>query len=280
MKFRQKAYTGKTEVGSRVIRFAKKHPVVPISTLALGVSSANLAVNTSRHKEAKKYQQDQLKAMESLTKALGKVDNSLQKGHEETAKDSAETEGNKLKRLRLFSIESGGYLRFRLKESNERIWENNLRNCLEDIADRSIFLNPDVKTDFIEELKSKPVKKETTEIEQTENSKSVTQEVQISSNSLGLACDMNSNPGSYTVSVFSKCNVLILYINKPSEDELKTLDNILDKYCQIYSNSDYISERISKNVYLVQVKLDEKGSNYLASQLLESGIKINILTEE
>ena len=61
--FRQKEF-GKTK---EVIKFIKKFPTVPLSAATLGISSANLAVNTRRHKEAGEYQKEQLKAMEGLT---------------------------------------------------------------------------------------------------------------------------------------------------------------------------------------------------------------------
>lgn len=95
--FRQKEF-GKTK---EVIKFIKKFPTVPLSAATLGISSANLAVNTRRHKEAGEYQKEQLKAMGGLTDALTGVDKTLRKSEISGKKDAG-----KDKRKKLFSINS------------------------------------------------------------------------------------------------------------------------------------------------------------------------------
>lgn len=99
--FRQKEF-GKAK---EVAEFIKKFPTVPLSAGTLGISSANLYVNSKRHKEANEYQKDQLKAMSGLTKALTGVDKTL-RNVESKEKDDAK---KIIRRKKLFSIESGNY---------------------------------------------------------------------------------------------------------------------------------------------------------------------------
>lgn len=107
IKFKKKEYSKATGTGRRVINFVKEHPMIAISSTGLGISGTNLAVNASRHREAKKYQENQLKAMDDLTKALGKVDKSLKNTTPGQVKPAEET--TRIGRLKLFSIEDGGY---------------------------------------------------------------------------------------------------------------------------------------------------------------------------
>lgn len=95
--FRQKEF-GKTK---EVIGFVKKFPTVPLSAATLGVSTANLAVNTKRHREAGEYQKEQLKAMNGLTDALTGVDKTLR-----DSEISGKKNAGKEKRKKLFSINS------------------------------------------------------------------------------------------------------------------------------------------------------------------------------
>ena len=74
IKFRQKQF-GK---GEEVVRFIKT-PGGIISLSALGVSSANLATNASRHKSDKKYQTKQIESMDKLSKSISKLDKDLDK---------------------------------------------------------------------------------------------------------------------------------------------------------------------------------------------------------
>ena len=269
IKFRQKAYTGKTET---IVGLLKKHPTLAVSTVGLGVSGANLGVNMSRHKEAKRYQKEQLKAMDKLTDVLGKVDKSLDTINTPKHK----LEDDKPKRFKFFSIETGGFKRFKIKETSSR--EKNLREWLSKVTLESMFYNPEeIGVDFLTTLSESSIKKESETYMETGDSETKIQSVQVSSTPEGIAYEENSNPEEYPVSVFSKNNVLVLYVNNPNPGELQTLNNILDKYCEISKDSDYISERVSKNTFLVQVKL---GHDYkvLAKKLLESGIRFNILT--
>ena len=103
IKFKKKEYSKATGTGRRVMNFVKEHPMIAISSTGLGISGTNLAVNASRHREAKKYQENQLRAMDDLTKALGKVDKSLKN----TTPVKPVEETTRIGRLKLFSIEDG-----------------------------------------------------------------------------------------------------------------------------------------------------------------------------
>ncbi|MBP3732553.1 MAG: hypothetical protein J6I84_04830 [Bacilli bacterium] len=77
IKFRQKKF-GKVE------KFLKT-PAGIISTTGLAVSSANLTTNVSRHRNDKKYQENQIEAMNKLTssiKGLDKTVKGVEKGKE------------------------------------------------------------------------------------------------------------------------------------------------------------------------------------------------------
>lgn len=75
-KFRQKSFTNIIQGAKKLV---KRSPIFPISTLSLGVSSANLALNQKRKKQDTKYQTEQLEAMKHLTDSLNKVDKSIGK---------------------------------------------------------------------------------------------------------------------------------------------------------------------------------------------------------
>lgn len=75
-KFRKKDFS---EIIKDVKSLVKRSPILPISTLSLGVASTNLALNQKRKKQDEIYQREQLDAMKRLTNSLNKVDKSLEK---------------------------------------------------------------------------------------------------------------------------------------------------------------------------------------------------------
>jgi hypothetical protein len=75
IKFRLKNFSKSGEV----VKFIKT-PAGIISTTALGVSSANLATNASRHRSDRAYQDKQIKAMDKLTRSINGLDNTVKKG--------------------------------------------------------------------------------------------------------------------------------------------------------------------------------------------------------
>ena len=105
IKFKQKECSGKAKV-TETIKYVKQHPTLPIAVASLGIAGTNLAVNARRHKEASEYQEKQLNAMNKLTKALGKVDDTISQQSQNIKKDESKKPFFQFKK---FSIEEGGY---------------------------------------------------------------------------------------------------------------------------------------------------------------------------
>lgn len=57
--------------------FIKRHPTVPISAASLGVSSVNMGTNMSRHDKDRVYQEQELKAINTLSNNLLSVNKTL-----------------------------------------------------------------------------------------------------------------------------------------------------------------------------------------------------------
>jgi signal transduction protein with GAF and PtsI domain len=85
IKYRQKIYAAAPAgilgsakaTGGKAVKWVKENPALALSGASLGVATGNFAINARRHGEAKKYQKQQLQAMDRLTKALGGVENSM-----------------------------------------------------------------------------------------------------------------------------------------------------------------------------------------------------------
>ena len=77
IKFRQKVFGTKTR---EVVKFIKS-PQGMISTTALTVATTNMATNVSRHSNDKKYQTQQIDAMNNLTKSITGLDNTVKKNN-------------------------------------------------------------------------------------------------------------------------------------------------------------------------------------------------------
>lgn len=63
----------KFKEGKEILRYVSKHPTLPISATALGVSLANLSTNAERRKDAEKQNKEQIKAMNKLSESMSKV---------------------------------------------------------------------------------------------------------------------------------------------------------------------------------------------------------------
>ena len=81
IKFRLKNFSKSGEV----VKFMRT-PQGIIATTALGVSSANLATNASRHRSDRAYQDKQIEAMDKLTRSIRGLDNTVKKS--EVGKES------------------------------------------------------------------------------------------------------------------------------------------------------------------------------------------------
>jgi flagellar basal body rod protein FlgC len=82
IKFRLKTFSGRSK---EVVKFVKT-PQGIVAMTALGVSSANLATNASRHRNDRAYQDKQIEAMDKLTRSIRGLDNTVKKS--EVKKDS------------------------------------------------------------------------------------------------------------------------------------------------------------------------------------------------
>jgi hypothetical protein len=63
----------KFKQGKVFFDYIEKHPTLPISSMALGVSLANLSTNSERRKDAEKQNKEQIKAMNKLSDSMSKV---------------------------------------------------------------------------------------------------------------------------------------------------------------------------------------------------------------
>ena len=81
IKFRLKNFSKSGEI----IKFVKTpRGMVAVSTL--GVTSANLITNSSRHKNDRAYQEKQIEAMDKLTRSINGLDNTVKKSEADKSK--------------------------------------------------------------------------------------------------------------------------------------------------------------------------------------------------
>ena len=81
IKFRLKNFSKSGEV----IKFVKT-PRGMIAVSTLGVTSANLITNASRHKNDRAYQDKQIEAMDKLTRSIKGLDNTVKKNEADKSK--------------------------------------------------------------------------------------------------------------------------------------------------------------------------------------------------
>jgi hypothetical protein len=81
IKFRLKNFSRSKEV----VKFVKT-PQGIVAMSALGVSSANLATNASRHRNDRAYQDKQIEAMDKLTRSIKGLDNTVKKSEADKSK--------------------------------------------------------------------------------------------------------------------------------------------------------------------------------------------------
>jgi hypothetical protein len=81
IKFRLKNFSKSGEV----IKFVKT-PRGMIAVSTLGVTSANLVTNASRHKNDRAYQDKQIEAMDKLTRSIKGLDNTVKKSEADKSK--------------------------------------------------------------------------------------------------------------------------------------------------------------------------------------------------
>jgi hypothetical protein len=94
----------------------------------------------------------------------------------------------------------------------------------------------------------------------------------------GIRYSVDGDPKKHVVSILFSGNSAALYINKANSREIQIIDLVLDKYCREYRNADYRSEKISSGTYFVDVRLISGYEFLIGILLINSGIKLNILT--
>lgn len=97
---------------------------------------------------------------------------------------------------------------------------------------------------------------------------------------IGTLFSVDSDPKRCTINLLLRGNVLVMLVTKPSNLELTKINNVLDKYCRKFKMADYSSKTIEKNTYLVEVNIVQNQEAYLVSDLINSGLKVNILTTD
>ena len=76
-KFKQKQFSKKLEIVKKASKYLVDHPILPISTAALGINIANYRTNKKRTEEGKEYQAAQLQAMKDLNENITKNNEAL-----------------------------------------------------------------------------------------------------------------------------------------------------------------------------------------------------------
>lgn len=94
----------------------------------------------------------------------------------------------------------------------------------------------------------------------------------------GTIYTVNEDPNKCTISAYYSANVLVLYINKPTNHELSFINKVLDEYCFKFRNADYISTQLRNNVFEVEVSVVEGTETWLCHELVEAGFCLNIMT--
>lgn len=97
---------------------------------------------------------------------------------------------------------------------------------------------------------------------------------------IGTLFSVDSDPKRCIINLLLRGNVLVMLVTKPSNLELTKINNVLDKYCRKFKMADYSSKTIEKNTYLVEVNIVQNQEAYLVSDLINSGLKVNILTTD
>ena len=90
--------------GKEFLDYLAKHPTLPISATALGISIGNLTSNIKRREEAEKQNKKQVDAMNRLSESMSKVSISLdnaKKGGDISVKEKEEDKKPKKKKFRI-----------------------------------------------------------------------------------------------------------------------------------------------------------------------------------
>jgi len=144
-------------------------------------------------------------------------------------------------------------------------------NSYDFIDEVDLFYHPKTEED------SEVTTSETVTVENT--SRTVTKKAVIrpKRESEGIRYDIDGDPKKHVVSILFSGSAA-LYINKANSREIQIINQVLDDYCKRFRNADYISENIGKGSWFVNVKLIEGYEDWVGLELIQRGIKLNIIT--
>lgn len=114
----------------------------------------------------------------------------------------------------------------------------------------------------------------------TQTRKTISSPRKSSVNPIGTLFNVDSDPKKCVVNILLRGNVMVLLMNKPTSMELMKANSVLDSYCRSYKMADYKSEKIDSNMYLVEINIVQSTEGSLVIGLIQSGLKVNILTTD
>ena len=223
-----------------------------IPTAALGVSTANMSINASRHKKDEVYQAKQLNAMNNLTNSLNNVNTSMARFNMNNIQQPQPQKKKKGFFRRLFSLyDSSKGVKFR----------------------RSINLDGILGDNKIDELRDWLLEKSLDPRLQSETQYSTEDFL----NEVSYSVSINQDPRKSVVNLLYSNGVLeILFVN-PRPNEISKIDKVLDEYSSKYENTGYIATQPAHSIFHVEIKLKEGTESEVPSMLYEEGFKINVL---
>ncbi len=120
---------------------------------------------------------------------------------------------------------------------------------------------------------------ETTTVNGRTSSRTVTKKavVRPKRESEGIRYDIDGDPKKHVVNILFSGSAA-LYINKANTREVQIINQVLDDYCRYFKNANYISESVGKNSWFVNIKLIGGYEDWVGLELIQRGIKLNIIT--
>jgi len=223
-----------------------------IPVAALGVSTANMTINASRHRKDRTYQEKQLEAMNKLTKTLNTVNTNMSNfnaNNFQVNNPQPKKRGTFLGRF--FSLRDNG-INFR----------------------RGVDLEGILGDGKIEELQDWLLEKSSDPRLSTGSTYSTEDYL----GGITYSVHINKNPMGYVVNLLYSNGVLeILFVN-PRSNEISKIDKVLDEYSSKYEEEvGYIATQPAHSIFHVEIKLKEGTESEVPEMLHEEGFKINVL---
>ena len=90
----------------------------------------------------------------------------------------------------------------------------------------------------------------------------------------------SNNPKLYDLSVKANEDSIVIYIRPISKTEITEVSNILDEFCIETKDTDYVSEKLEDNSWIVTMKLKDykSAANLLIELMIECSFRINFIT--